>query len=587
MPGTKMFIYSAAQDLISKLLTDSIEAPAIAIRPHFTDRDIPILNANHLIEQAHPILESFYRKPLPNSQDITVRNLKNQTVLWNSLSIKEKSKILEHYNKGGINLNLAIEYEGPKFCEPHIPRWTHGQMHASRAAILVRALANMYNQYAATSLSEREILLAQFLAIFHDSARQAEGIDLWDNESAENAYPFLINLGVDADIAQECVQILKDKDSQKENKHILSKLIQSADCLEIMRVFNYEGFDERYLDIFNDLKANDQFVSELSQFREEYYKFIKRTDSGLLRLYLECHSKNYFKDTLSLIDVKEGNHPLFPMLSKWFNCQAPKLKAGTKIVFEASGYEHWGNYIAIKQLNAGTHSCTILIDCNGSLVFFKEQTEEDSEIEQMASSIANIITGDITPIAQKVKIGSKNGTLQPFIDIETYLDDNDVEFDPSTLSLQQQIQYFVHMIADYVIKNYDAHTGQFSKDENGNIIGFDKGEAFRSLHANSYESFFKDEPFTFDPNFYWPPLGNDQPTYVIFCNYLKQNPKVLKSILEAPEVTSAFQKCTTYPLIRMVQQAAHKISPNPVEVNKATSRCLDVKKSFLSYFNIQ
>ena len=99
--------------------------------------------------------------------------------------------------------------------------------------------------------------------------------------------------------------------------------------------------------------------------------------------------------------------------------------------------------------------------------------------EIAASTIANYITGGLVPIASPALLKSEhkvnNGSYQPYVKMtrgpfaeEQYLDDC---FDPTKLDLTQQTQLFVHMIADRIIANYDAHTNQFGISESGNVIG--------------------------------------------------------------------------------------------------------------------
>ena len=73
-----------------------------------------------------------------------------------------------------------------------------------------------------------------------------------------------------------------------------------------------------------------------------------------------------------------------------------------------------------------------------------------------------------------------------------------------SLLLQQQKELFVHIIADFSIYNYDAHTGQFALDAEGKIIGYDKGEAFTCFNASSPCHFPQGQTLEFNPKVFWP-----------------------------------------------------------------------------------
>lgn len=86
-----------------------------------------------------------------------------------------------------------IIYEEPPGYKTGIPRFVHGITHVASVAILISVLENLYRKQGLESelLNDEEIKLLQIAALFHDAAREAEGVDLWDHESALILYYYL------------------------------------------------------------------------------------------------------------------------------------------------------------------------------------------------------------------------------------------------------------------------------------------------------------------------------------------------------------------------------------------------------------
>ncbi len=117
--------------------------------------------------------------------------------------------------------------------EPPLERVVHGAQHAARVAAYIKVLVNFCrgaNITAALTLQSQEVTLLQIVALFHDAARQNDGKDLWEQESAELCRQYLLNLGVKMG-AQRFSQLIV----LKEQGGFLGELLQSADCLDIMR----------------------------------------------------------------------------------------------------------------------------------------------------------------------------------------------------------------------------------------------------------------------------------------------------------------------------------------------------------------
>ncbi len=110
------------------------------------------------------------------------------------------------------------------------------------------------------------LILTKLSAFFHDSARQKDGPDKWDEPSAENCYKFMLHQGIDDKIAKFFANAARYKDDPDKFKlfcqsifnnptetelkqcDYIRHLINAADTLDVMRVRSV--FDESYLKDF-------------------------------------------------------------------------------------------------------------------------------------------------------------------------------------------------------------------------------------------------------------------------------------------------------------------------------------------------
>ena len=189
-----------------------------------------------------------------------------------------QSLISEHARWAYVNI-YKVPYPSTKsyIQDTGIVRSLHGIQHVSRAALYVPVLANLFRKYSdpeAFALSDEDIKLLQIAALFHDSAREDEGEDRWDHESAILLYCYLTQtLGVDKIKAKLIAEAAANKDPDAATgqlawqfnaipepiKNIYQKIIHDADCLDIIRVRSY--FQADYLDFFKDIanKNTDAF----------------------------------------------------------------------------------------------------------------------------------------------------------------------------------------------------------------------------------------------------------------------------------------------------------------------------------------
>lgn len=178
------------------------------------------------------------------------------------------------------------DYENPSFS-----RLGHNIAHGTRTAKYVPVFVNLLRKYDdkdALNLTDEDIKLIQIAALAHDAARESDGEDLWDHESAIFAYYYFTRiLNVDKNKAKLIAEAIANKDISplgyfeiRENrdgtlvtnrtskipphKNIQQRLLQNSDCLDILRARMV--FRAEFLDFMTTVAAhNDNAFDEMAQ----------------------------------------------------------------------------------------------------------------------------------------------------------------------------------------------------------------------------------------------------------------------------------------------------------------------------------
>lgn len=185
----------------------------------------------------------------------------------------------------------------------------HGLQHVGRVAAYVPILANLYRRYddpEAKSLTEEDIKLLQITALFHDCAREGDGEDVWDEDSALFLYIYLTKtLGVAEGKAKLLAEAIANKDTgiplnkpprflnitafKFENcssampaRNIYQKILHDADCLDIRRVRSTFAAD--YLDFYQTIASrNPKALKEMVRIIKEIQFLIEDQGDGFKR----------------------------------------------------------------------------------------------------------------------------------------------------------------------------------------------------------------------------------------------------------------------------------------------------------------
>jgi hypothetical protein len=330
------------------------------------------------------IIQPFYSKPLPKEEAVTVPYTDPQTKettwrLWSSLTREQKI----HVNNTGTREHNKLPTWSP---EPAVDRWffahgqapfldgdpreSHGNDHAARAAIFSSVFAYLYQKYhPAENVSVQDIMLTQIVAAGHDSGRQTEGPDVYDEASAHNIQKVLKDLGItDKKALQDAFEAIENKDSDPlKSKSLIARCVQNADSAEFARLLLSSSQQEKgsfenslkYLDIYKELEALTSkdpkntvlkdgltfkdFCYELNALRVEMNDLIYQTHKVDFRRQVADSHANIFE-----VILESANPTEFPLLASVLTHIGVKEKRPTaKAILEetqVAQIEGWINY---------------------------------------------------------------------------------------------------------------------------------------------------------------------------------------------------------------------------------------------------
>ncbi len=287
----------------------------------------------------------FYSKPLPPKADVEVP-FNGGMVKWMSLTTEQKLEVnnkFAHphdklstglYGKLVVDLKIFTK-DGQASFILNDPRKHHGSDHCVRAAIFAGVFGYLYKKYhPKLEPTLQDIYIAQAVAAGHDSGRQTEGTDLWDDQSADNTVAILTEMGIKGPKLEECRVAIADKDNKElSTKSFIAKCVQNADCAEYSRITLKKGSQDRrafddsvkYLDIYNEMKdiakgdsntplknglTYGDFLKELDSVRTEMNALIFKTHKKKARVKFSKVDTNYYSQILGKINSIE-----FPLIN--------------------------------------------------------------------------------------------------------------------------------------------------------------------------------------------------------------------------------------------------------------------------------
>lgn len=277
-------------------------------------------------------IDSYYGKAFPKRNDVQVPHLvTNKMTRWGSLSLAQKVQVNNNFAHPHTRLEGFKKLFAEFYVVPpgqsipylaHDPRKIHGNDHCARVAIFSAVFAALYLKYhPECKLSEEDLLIIQLVAAGHDSGRDSDGTDVWDEKSADNTIKKLREMGfTDESLLDKCHKAIVDKDSKPNaEKSFIAKCVQNADCADFPRLnlFSPEQSDKEfaesrgYLDIYKEFSDNENLLYELDSIRKEMNELIFNTSSRCARAELSQPGKNVYDEILNQITSQR-----YPLLYK-------------------------------------------------------------------------------------------------------------------------------------------------------------------------------------------------------------------------------------------------------------------------------
>ena len=185
----------------------------------------------------------------------------------------------------------------------------HGRMHICRSVMMAEWMARFYQTHTPTVI---DFFAVRTAVAFHDSGRRANGVDLWESDSASNCVGYVVEVAGRSDYAQSVGALIEKK---KESADPLKKIVQDADVLEIMRPCcghgGLAGFRPQFLHFGgpDDLLAVE--VPDVAAQREaliqEAWRWIQLTEPLKASL---TDSPAYMRDLMKHLERQRSEFPL-------------------------------------------------------------------------------------------------------------------------------------------------------------------------------------------------------------------------------------------------------------------------------------
>jgi hypothetical protein len=192
-------------------------------------------------------------------------------------------------------------------------RSVHGSMHAARVVLWTQVLHKFYEELKRAPLDIHPGLLA-LSAAFHDVARENDGPDYWDAQSAQALEVFCQSLGFNLASCKPYIHAIEEKDPKNwEFTSDIQRIVHDADCLDILRVVGAYRFKPSFLCFYNfqldhcDLKRAHDLIAEVTA-------FINLTEQSALQIQLEHASTDFYGELKQLISDNASSYPIIHQL---------------------------------------------------------------------------------------------------------------------------------------------------------------------------------------------------------------------------------------------------------------------------------
>jgi hypothetical protein len=192
------------------------------------------------------------------------------------------------------------------------PLAVHGRIHICRSVIFAESMARFYQRRAGVEMDFYAVRIATSL---HDSGRRANGVDLWEADSADICFRYVREHHTarpDPAYARAVADLIEKK---KGEAGLLKKIVVDADVLEIMRPCcghgGLSGFRREFLHFGGARDEATRAVPGMAEIREafvqEAWRWIKDTET--LKAFI-AESPAYLTDLMTKLRRDSRKYPL-------------------------------------------------------------------------------------------------------------------------------------------------------------------------------------------------------------------------------------------------------------------------------------
>lgn len=193
----------------------------------------------------------------------------------------------------------------------------HGRLHASRVVLFAEIMANYLIEKKGIKVN---LQLLRRIAGLHDSGREGNGIDLWEENTAHIIKKYLIKKGYPKDFAKKQSKMVIKRSKGNSIERVI---FSSADCIDIMRPCTdrggYDGFDEKRLKFLSNATEGSNDYLFRKQLINEAWKFIQVTEelkySMCKQVFLNTNF-NFMNYLLGIIHENQSEYKILSTLLK-------------------------------------------------------------------------------------------------------------------------------------------------------------------------------------------------------------------------------------------------------------------------------
>ena len=174
----------------------------------------------------------------------------------------------------------------------------HSRLHICRSIIFSEFMARFLSKELGQKLDFTAI---RYAVAFHDSGREGNGIDIWEQDSADNCYSYLsrsFEFGYSKYVSNLIVKNLRNSDKNK-------IIVTDSDVLDIMRLYELDGFNPKFLSFLKDGIFFEEVREDLIL---DSWKLIEYTENN--KHLFDSNSNNHLYLMMNMIENDKSNYKL-------------------------------------------------------------------------------------------------------------------------------------------------------------------------------------------------------------------------------------------------------------------------------------